>query len=109
MPWRWYALSLALFALIGGGIFLIAWLLPLPGRWAEFIGTMLTLLPVLLDLLRRWYVARTTLEGARSPAAIWAEMRVRRALLGYEPLYGVLVIAGVGLIALGFASEILHG
>jgi hypothetical protein len=48
-------------------------------------------------------------SSARSPAAIWAEMRVRRALLGYEPLYGVLVIAGVGLIALGFASEILHG
>ena len=81
-----------------------------PARLVELIGTLLTLFPVGLDLLRKFYVLRnapaheTDAEGASS----WAMQRVYEAFLGYKSLYAWAVFAGVSLIALSFAIDLVR-
>jgi hypothetical protein len=104
MPRRWYTGGAAAFVLWALTICGLATIMPGPPRGVELAGTLLTLLPVMLDLFRKYYVHRhapATEEGFTA----WARERVQETLLGYEPLYAVAVFLGVSLVALGFAMD----
>ena len=106
MPRRWYA---------AGGMLMVVWwciiwwgLAPvMPGspKAIEFVGTLLTLLPVVLDLMRKLYIGRHT-PRTKTRFTKWAVEEVQAALLEYDWLYGLVVFVGVSLIAIGFAMEL---
>jgi hypothetical protein len=78
------------------------------GRLIELAGTLLTLLPVGLDLFRKFYVRWHAPSGpSADPFSRWAQERVWQAFLGYERLYAAAVFLGVSLIALGFAVDLV--
>ena len=76
---------------------------PLPAATAK-CGTLLTLLPVALDLVRRYYIR--TRAPPPNEFTDWALAHVRATLLGYEWLYALAVFFDVSLMALGFAMDL---
>jgi len=80
------------------------------GPFAEFIGTLLTLVPVGVDLARKLYVARRAApEAGRSAFAATARANLWAAFLGFEGLYALAFFVGVSAIALGFAIDLAGG
>jgi hypothetical protein len=108
MPKSWYWISAGLLLLWGVGVCLLAVGIPGPSRLYEFVGTLLTLLPVLWDLARKRYVERRLPENASKSFAAWAMGRTQRAFVGYDPAYAVLIALGLTLIALGFAIDLVR-
>ena len=112
MPKRWYALAFAVLILWGVLIWLAAaWLQPglseKGARIIELSGTLLTLLPVGLDLIRKLYIRRQAPDSPEEGGfSQWAQQRVWEALLGYESLYAWAIFLGVSLVALGFAIDL---
>lgn len=108
MPVRWYMLSGVAFIVWGAGILALAQIVPGRTKLVEFIGTLLTLLPVMLDLIRKYYVARNAIAHPETPFGRWVQGRLQSAFLGYEPVYALAVFLGVSLIALGFAMDLVR-
>ena len=106
MPRRWYFGGLIGFLVWGCLICLVGPKIPGPPRLFELSGTLLTLLPVGLDLLRKYYVKRNM---PSSQDAEWALKLVRQAFLGFESLYAWAVFLGISFIALGFAKDFFRG
>ena len=109
MPKSWYWISVGLLVLWGGVVWLLAAVVPGSPRLYEFVGTLLTLLPVLWDLARKRYVERRLPANAGQGFAAWAMGRTQRAFVGYDPAYAFLVALGLSLIGLGFAKDYLYG
>ena len=104
MPIRWYLGGLALFVMWYGVIrYGLAPYVALPARGVELTGTMLTLLPVALDLVRKLFVKLYAPAKDTGEYAEWVNRRLRDSFLGFEALYAVAIFFGVSLIALGFA------
>lgn len=102
MPLWVYLCGLVGFVLWGCLIYGAAGCVPWPSAWSGFIGTMLTLLPAVIDLLRKFYIERL----GQTDGPDWVEKNLFRALLGYETLYAVLFALGLTGIALGFAQDL---
>lgn len=108
MPKSWYGIGLAAFVLWGGGVLLLAEVVRGPPRLFEFVGTFLTLLPVIWDLARRYYAERHMPPHSGSSFGNWARAGVLAKLLGFETWYAVLVFLGLTLITLGFATDLVR-
>ena len=105
MPLSWYILGAIAFLIWACLIFFAAPHVPGHHGIYEFAGTMLTLFPVGLDMLRKFYVKRSM------PSAVtdgWVKDLVQQVFLGYERLYAWCVFIGVSLIGLGFAMGLTH-
>lgn len=109
MPKSWYWGGVGVLALWGVAIWWLAAVLPGAARVFEFIGTLLTLLPVLWDLARKRYVESRLPDNAGQGFAAWAMGRTQKAFVGYDPAYALMIALGLSLIGLGFAKDYHSG
>jgi len=71
-----------------------------PHAFFEMVGTFLTLLPVGIDFLRKYYVRR--LPPGANRAAIWL------AFGHFDIILAIIFALGSTLVGLGFAVEYTH-
>ena len=102
MPLRWYAATAFGCVLWGVGIWALAYVMPGPARGVELAGTLLTLVPVVVDLVRKFYLRRILPEDERRQ---WLRDMAVGALLAYEWYASLVIALGISLLALGFAME----
>jgi hypothetical protein len=112
MPKLWYLAGVVVVLLWAGAIYWLAGVVSWSGSWLGFAGTVLTLLPAILDLFRKFYVGRAQPSvPERADQQLfheWIQQRVTTAFVSYEWLYALFYALGLSGIALGFARELHH-
>lgn len=100
MKIRWYIGGIAGILIWIAAIYVVAFWFGGPHAFYEMAGTFLTLLPVGIDFLRKYYARR--LPSTVDRAAIWL------AFGGFDMILAVIFALGFTLVGLGFAVEFTH-
>jgi hypothetical protein len=110
VPRYWYLAGLLALAVAVPLIHALAEIVPWSPGWIGFVGTVIALLPAIMDMLRKFYVRRHAPQAAANPQNEELRRQViadlNAAFLGYEPLYAAFYVGGLALIALGFARDL---